>query len=146
MKRVLTALLFIVVCSSGALAGKDAVPSNWQEAAPEGLAEAGFALMLKGDYVKMAEEWFSHFDPALISKDQIDLAKRQFVVQMPMAGKAKRYELVSRKQYGKSIVRLKYLVVTEKFPLFFSFYYYKPDQEWTTLNVTFSDKFMSLEE
>jgi len=57
---------------------------NRQEASPEGLADAGFALMLKGDFVKMADEWFSRFDPQFIGQDKLNVAKRQFVTQLPL--------------------------------------------------------------
>ena len=43
-------------------------------------------------------------------------------------------------------MKLKYLVVTGKFPLYFTFIYYRPDNDWKALTVTFSDEYKSLEE
>lgn len=145
MKRFLAVLILMVLCSGSALAASDPVPSNWQDAKPEALAEAGFILMMKGDYAGMAEEWFSHFDPEMVSQDKVDLAKRQYVAQMPMLGKVKRYELLTRKEFGQSVVKLKYLVITSKTPLFFTFIYFKPDDEWTAMTINFNDKVESLE-
>lgn len=146
MKRVLTIAAFILMVSSVAMAGNSATPANWTEATPEGMAEAGFEYLLKGEFVKMADAWFDDFDPKMMSEEKYELAKRQYVSQMPMVGKCSRYELLDRKEYGKSVVKLKYIAFTERTPLFFTFVYYKPDQEWLAGSISFSDKVSSLDE
>ncbi|BCS88573.1 hypothetical protein [Pseudodesulfovibrio sediminis] len=138
MKRILAITALFLMISSVAMAENNATP--------ESMAEAGFELMMKGEYVKTADTWFDSFDPSQMDPDRIEVAKRQFVAQMPMVGKCSRYDLAVRKDYGKSVVKLKYIVFTEKTPLFFTFLYCKPDQEWTALNINFSDEYTDLDE
>ncbi|QGY39921.1 hypothetical protein GM415_07205 [Pseudodesulfovibrio cashew] len=145
MKWILTITAFILMASSAAIAANSGTPANWTEATPESMAEAGFDLMLKGEYIKMAETWFDDFDSSQMDPDKLELAKRQYVTQMPMVGKCIRYELAARKEYGKSVVKLTYIVFAEKTPLFFTFLYCKPDQNWTALNISFSDKWADLD-
>ena len=145
MKRVLAITALFLMISSAAMAGNSAAPANWTEATPESMAEAGFELLLKGEYGKMADTWFDAFAPNQSDPDKLELAKRQYVTQMSMVGKCSRYDLAVRKDYGKSLVKLKYIVFTEKTPLIFTFLYCKPDQDWTALNISFSDEWADLD-
>ncbi|MBI9078546.1 MAG: hypothetical protein JEY79_02240 [Pseudodesulfovibrio sp.] len=138
MKRVLAITALILMISSVAMAASSATP--------EDMAEAGFEHLLKGEFVKMADAWFDDFDPKQMSEEKSELAKRQYVAQMPMAGKCSRYELLDRKEYGKSVVKLKYIAFTERTPLFFTFIYFKPDQDWLAATIRFNDKVSSLDD
>ncbi len=113
MKRILAVILFIFMLSGGAMAGSKAVPSNWQEATPEGMAEAGLDLLLKGDYAAMVDKFFETADRKLFGEEKVLLLKRQIVAQLPTYEKYLRYEFIRREAYGKSLVKLKYLVVGE---------------------------------
>jgi hypothetical protein len=146
MKRILACTILILLLSAPAMAESGETPANWTEATPESMAEAGFKHLVQGDYVKMVEEWFNGFDPTQMGGEKAELAKRQYLAQMPLVGKCSRYELAVRKMYGKSLIKLKYIAFTEKAPIFFTFIYYKPDQEWLAANISFSDEVSTLDE
>ncbi len=56
-------------------------------------------------------------------------------------GKMFRYELVHEEQMGESLYRYVYILVSEKAPTTWEFYFYKPQKNWFLTNLIFNTRF-----
>jgi len=52
-----------------------------------------------------------------------------------------RHEFVKEQKYGKSLVRLVYIMKSEQKPLTWEFYFYKANSDWEMVNFNFNDKY-----
>jgi len=74
----------------------------------------------------------------------IDLMKRQVSAGLPVYGKVLRYEFIDQKALGSSVVLLSYMLVMEKHPLIWHFFFYRPDKTWVADTVVFNDQYQGI--
>jgi hypothetical protein len=74
----------------------------------------------------------------------VDVLKRQTTSGLPLYGNVLRSELIYEESFGTSIVRLVYVLVQERAPTVWQFYFFKPRDRWILGNVTFNDQFQFL--
>ena len=72
------------------------------------------------------------------------ILRQQTQNSLQIFGKILGHEFLSEKQIGSSIVRLVYILKSEKGPTVWEFYFYKPKDSWFLAKVTFNDHFGSL--
>ena len=73
--------------------------------------------------------------------DAIELQKQQTSQLFDAYGKLLGSELVKKQPFGKSLVRLVYIMKCEKMPLVWEFYYYKADKQWQLISLKSRDTF-----
>jgi hypothetical protein len=74
----------------------------------------------------------------------IDQQKQQTSQLFDSYGKLLGFEPVKKEQFGKSLVRLVYMMKCEKLPLVWEFYYYKADKDWQLISLKSRDTFEML--
>jgi hypothetical protein len=80
-----------------------------------------------------------------VKPQAVDLLKAQTASGLPMYGKVLGFEKIIEEKFGISIVRLVYVLKSEKAPTIWEFYFYKPQTNWFLGNVMFNDQFQSLD-
>jgi hypothetical protein len=73
-------------------------------------------------------------------KEIVETLKIRTSTALKMFTKPLGIEYVKEQRYGKSIVRVVYLIKYDRQPLIWEFYFYKPQAEWKLLDLRFSDK------
>jgi hypothetical protein len=76
----------------------------------------------------------------------IQAAKAQAASTINMCGKPLDYEFIKRHKYGNSIVRLIYVLRTNKLPITWEFYFYKLGSDWLLTSAESSDQYKFLQE
>ncbi len=71
----------------------------------------------------------------------IQQQKQQTSVLFENYGKLLSYEFIKKQQYGKSIIRLVYILKCEKTPVVWEFYFYKADADWQLVSLKFRDNY-----
>jgi hypothetical protein len=111
---------------------------------PKARAEQFLAGMVAGDVEKSFDKLFAG-SPTLAAKpDMIDLMKRQTSAGLPLYGKVLRYEFIQEKSFGASVVLLSYMLITEKHPLIWHFFFFRPDKAWIADTVVFNDQYQGI--
>ncbi len=67
--------------------------------------------------------------------------RKQTETTLPMFGKVLGFELVREEPFGNALVRLVYVLKSERHPTVWDFYFYRPGNRWFVAEVNFSDKF-----
>jgi hypothetical protein len=73
------------------------------------------------------------------------MLKQQTQTVLPIYGEVIGYEFLREETFGDSVVRLVYLLKSEKHPTVWEFYFYKPKTEWFLSNILFNDQFQLLD-
>jgi hypothetical protein len=132
MKRIIIAVIVVVcVLLCSAFMGK----TNFEKATNDFLAG-----IIAGDIEKAYEELLSG---TLLAEraEAIELQKQQTSQIFDTYGKLLGFEPVKKEQFGKSLVRLVYIMRCEKLPLVWEFYYYKADKEWQLISLKSRDTY-----
>ncbi len=129
MKRVLFFCLLTLVFSSA-----------YAQNSPRGIAEAFLAAIAQG---QMTAGYAKLFEGSNIARDrgQGGSIRRQTETALPPLGKVLGYDLIREEPFGTSLVRLVYLLKSERHLTSWEFYFYKPKNYWFIAEVNFSDKF-----
>jgi hypothetical protein len=98
-----------------------------------GKVAAGYDILLSGSGI-----------PAM-KPQAVDMLKTQTASGLPMYGKVLGFERIREEKFGTSIVRLVYVLKSEKAPTIWEFYFYKPQTNWFLANVLFNDQFQLLD-
>ncbi len=108
---------------------------------PQAIAEAFFQLMEQ----KKVEPAFDHLfaNAPLIKEHPESLAnlKQQTPALLAMNGAMLGHEFLTEESYGTSLVRLLYVVKSEKHPTIWQFFFYKPKDKWFIADLKFNDNF-----
>lgn len=108
-------------------------PSGWQQDGPEAHAEQFLDLMVQG---KLEDA----FKALLGNRNTQSLDKLKFEIYSvyKKSGKPLGYEQVLKHKAGKSIVKLRYVLLFRDLPKTFDLYYYNPTgQEWRLRTFSF---------
>ena len=74
-------------------------------------------------------------------QQQVTALKEQTQKALTLYGQVLGYEFVKEQKYGKSLVRLVYVMKSEQKPLTWEFYFYKATSKWEMVNFNFNDKY-----
>ena len=74
-------------------------------------------------------------------QQQVAALKQQTQKALTLYGQLLGYEFVKEQKYGKSLVRLVYIIKSEQKPLTWEFYFYKANSDWQMVNFNFNDKY-----
>ena len=112
---------------------------------PEQTIEA-FLSSLKEGNVSEAYEGLFAGSPIREAKAQaFEALKKQTSTQLSLYGRVLGHELISKREFGESVVRFVYLLKTEKLPTVWIFHFYRPDLSWYLANVNFGDQLQVLD-
>ena len=75
------------------------------------------------------------------NKGQGAAIRKQTEAALPPMGKVLGFDLILEEPFGTSLVRLVYLLKSERHLTAWEFYFYKPKSVWFVAEVNFSDKF-----
>ena len=115
-----------------------------QEPSPRSIAEAFLAGLQRGQTSASLDRLFSGSSIPKDKPQQVDLLRRQLEAGLPAYGKVLGFELVREEKFGTSIVRLVYLLKSEKHATVWEFHFYKPQANWFLANLNFNDQFNGL--
>jgi hypothetical protein len=107
---------------------------------PRPAAEAFFTTLQQG---QISAAYTKLLEGSNIPKDKgTGLAiHKQTERVLPQLGKIIGYEILREEKLGTSLVRLVYLLKSERHPSVWEFYFYKPRNAWFVSQVRFSDQF-----
>ena len=114
------------------------------QATPKEKAEAFLASVQKGDISGGYDRLFIGSTIPQDKPQEIALVKTQTQSGLPLYGKILGFEFVKEEKSGSSIVRLVYILKSEKAPTIWEFHFYKPKESWFLSNVIFNDQFSLL--
>lgn len=129
MRRILLVLcLTVIVCPV------------YAQNSPRGMAEAFLSTIAQG---QMVAGYAKLFEGSNIARDkgQGGTIRKQTEAALPPLGKVLGYDLIREEPFGTSLVRLVYLLKSERHLTSWEFYFYKPKNFWFVAEVNFSDKF-----
>ncbi len=126
------------------LTNPEVVISATDEASIDRLAEGFFKALKAGEYQRAYSEAFTS---PLMKKRVLELEQiaTQSETTFKTYGAVKDWELFGAQKPSKNFIRRFYLVRTESTPLFFTVEFYHVDGKWMILNLTFVDRFVSLQ-
>jgi hypothetical protein len=126
-----TGLFLLLLASPAPSAAFEA--SGWRQQGPEVHAEKFLDLMVKG----RVEDAFKAF----MGNDRTDTVielKQDLETEYAKSGNPLGYERILKQRVGKSLIRLRYLLLFPKMPRVFDIYYYNPDgQGWELRSFTY---------
>ena len=111
---------------------------------PKNKVEEFFSSVMKAD---IAGGYDRLFEGSTIPQDKpqaVTLLKNQTQNGLPLYGKILGYDFIKEEDFGSSIVRLVYVLKSEKVPTTWEFYFYKPKGSWFLANIIFNDQFSLL--
>ena len=125
-------LLFIAVnCSAGELSTPDVIITAFFKKLQTGSIEESYSILFEGSNIVKEK-------PQAI-QGVIAQTKAAF----GLYGKIVRWEKVSEMDYGKSLNKINYLMIT-KYPVAWEFYFWKAEDSWSIVNVKFNDQVQSI--
>lgn len=130
MKILFAILLFIPLSTVAA-----------QPTLPKEKADALFISLQKGDMSGGYDRLFFGSGISQSKPQMIDVIKLQTQNGLPLYGKILGYEFINEQKYGTSLVRLVYILKSEKFLTTWEFYFYKPKESWFLASIKFNDQF-----
>lgn len=113
------------------------------QTSPRNMAETFLGTIVQG---KAAAGYAKLFEGSNIARDRGQGAaiSRQTEAALPPLGKVLGFDLIREEPFGTSLVRLVYLLKSERHLTAWEFYFYKPKSVWFVAEVNFSDKFYLL--
>ena len=110
------------------------------QSAPRAMAEAFLSTIAQG---QMAAGYNKLFEGSNIARDkgQGSAIRKQTEAALPPLGKVLGFDLIREEPFGTSLVRLVYLLKSERHLTSWEFYFYKPKNVWFVAEINFSDKF-----
>ncbi len=112
---------------------------------PKQKAETFLSSVKSGDVVAAYNRLFIGSSIPTDKPQAVTLLKQQTQAALPIYGKVIGYEFLLEEMFGDSVIRLVYLLKSEKHPTFWEFYFYKPKSEWFLSNILFNDQFQLLD-
>jgi hypothetical protein len=105
-------------------------------------AEIFLAGVLKGEidksYDEILPEWLKEVKP-----QEVQMLKAQTKTAVNIYGNLLDYEFIKQQRYGDCIVRIVYVLKSERMPFTWEFYFYKAKKvsNWELVNIKFSDEY-----
>lgn len=111
---------------------------------PKMKAELFFKRVEAGEIDKAYNRLFAGSSIPVDKPQAVTLLKQQTRTALPIYGKIINHEFLFKEKVGNAIMRLVYILKSEKHPTVWEFYFYKPKSTWFLSNVQFNDQFKSL--
>ena len=128
-KRAITGILIVVLC---VLVGAAVTATNRTN---EKKIQTFMTGLTNEEVDKSFDDFFAGSRFAS-QPDVVKLLKDEYQEAVKTYGKAQSYELVKKQKYGDSIIRFVYVVKSDRLPLFWEFYFYKPASDWELITVS----------
>jgi hypothetical protein len=121
-----------------------------------GLVLCGAAVFQKPDYQKKAEMFLAGVLKGEIDKSydellpgwlkeakpqEVQVSKSQTKAILDVQGKLLDYEFIKQQKYGDCVVRLVYVLKSERVPFTWEFYFYKASSDWSLVNIKLSHEY-----
>ena len=111
---------------------------------PKEKADAFFTSIRKGDISGGYDRLLLGSSIPEDKPQAVTLLKTQTQTGLPLYGKVLGYELIKEEKFGSTVVRLLYILKSEKGPTTWELYFYKPKESWFLVNINFNDQFALL--
>lgn len=112
-----------------------------ESASPQQMAETFFQSIEKGDISGGYDRLFTGSSIPQDKPQAVTLIKQQTQSGLPLYGKILGHEFIKQEKFGTSIVRMIYVLRSEKSPTIWEFYFYKSKDAWILANILFNDEF-----
>ena len=123
---IATCLSLILMASAATAAQEIQPPSGWKQEGPEAHAEQFLDLMVAGKLDDAFKELLGNS-----RTESMDKLKFEIYSEYKKNGKPVGYEQVLKQYAGKSVLRLRYVLLFKNMPKMFDIYYYNPEgQGW----------------
>jgi hypothetical protein len=119
--------------------------SAWAQTEPAAIVDAYWNGVLAGDSSAAFDTLMAHSHLDALKPREIELLKGQIQQAFSIFGAPSGYEMVSRKPYGSSVMRLVYVTKHRDLPLVWNFYFYQPTKDWQLVNLHFNDQLQNLD-
>jgi len=137
MKRMTIFALAVVVTY--------AIGSNCLAKEPAEFVEEFFIQVKAGKVTTGYDILFIGSPIPALKPQGVEILKTQTASILPMYGKVLGFERIREEKFGTSIVRLVYVLKSEKVPTIWEFYFYRPQTDWFLANILFNDQFQLLD-
>ncbi len=137
MKKILFSVFIIFLICAGAAFGQSKTPVQ--------MAEKFFATVEKGKIGEAYDQLFQGSIIPVTKPQSVETMKKQTESGLSPFGKILGHEKIREEKVGTSIVRLVYVIKSEKFPTVWEFYFYRAKSEWVLGNLRLNDQFQGLE-
>ena len=127
--------LTLILFTGSAFGAQDTMPpSSWKQTGPQAHIERGLDLMVQGNIDAAFKTLFgkSH------TKETLDKLKFELYSLTKKNGKPFAYEKLIEQKAGSSVIRYRYILLFQKQPTMFDFYYYKSKNGWLLKNISFT--------
>jgi hypothetical protein len=116
-----------------------------QDQSPRATADAFFRTLQNGKISQAYDQLFAGSIIPQTKPQEVEMLKRQTESGLPLYGKILGFEMVREEKFGTTVVRLVYLLKSEKAPTVWELYFYKPKTSWFLANLMFNDQFHLIE-
>ena len=111
---------------------------------PKAMIETFFVEVQKGNIAVAYDQLFTGSLIPVDKPQAVNVLKQQTLANLPLYGKVLGFEQVHEEKLTDSVMRFVYILKTEKAPLTWEFYFYKPKADWFLANINYNDQFSSL--
>lgn len=132
--------LLVLVCAFAALTARAVAAPAPGSAAPREQAETFFNTIIDGDGAKAFDTLLAGSSFGANRPEASYNLRRQLQTSVTTFGKPLDFDLVEQKTFGRSLVRLVYILRLEKYPLTWEFFFYQNGRTNLPIDVRFSDK------
>jgi len=136
MKMKIFLTIFILVFSVNYSEAKSKKPNQ--------MAESFFQMVMNGEINEAYDKLFEGSTIPTSKPQAVNMLKTQTASGLPLYGSIIGYEKIREEKFGGSVVRLVYILKSEKAPTVWELYFYKPNQNWFLASIIFNDQFQLL--
>lgn len=127
--------LALILLAVPAFAAPDtAPPASWKQSSPHTQVERGLNLMVQGNLDQAFKVLFGKAN----AKDTLDKLKFEIYSLTKKSGNPYAYEKLLEQRAGTSMLRYRYLLMYNRQPVVFDFYYYKNKKGWFLRNISYT--------
>ena len=112
---------------------------------PVRVVESFLEMLKQGATSEAYDRLFMNSNILEEKPEAVEVIKTQTAKNLPHYGDILGYEKIYGEKFGTSIIRLVYVLKSEKVATVWEFYFYKPESEWFVASIQFNDKFDLLE-
>lgn len=111
---------------------------------PKNEADAFFTSIRKGEISGGYDRLFIGSSIPQDKPQAVTLLKTQTQTVLLLYGKMLGHDFIKEEKLGSALVRLVYVLKSEKAPTIWEFYFYKPKEHWFLAKITLDDQFALL--
>ncbi len=134
-EKILILATIIVCCTMSTVFAKE----------PIEFAEEFFSSVKAGNVAGAYDNLFAGSGILDMKKQAMDMAKLRTESGLKLYGAILGFEKIREEKINDIIVRLVYILKSEKMPTVWEIYFYKPKADWFCANILFNDQFQFLD-